>query len=136
MCAELKLRIDKYAARQVIFYGDLEHGKSRSVSATAHSWEIIRREFALRNCEFRLKPHPRIVDRVNAVNSKHRSAAGQVSFGLDPKCIELHKDFEMVDMAMLTKQANVGERTHASDAIGYMIAYEYSIITPQKWTTI
>lgn len=143
MCAELKRRIialvgSEPDAREfkLIFYGDLEHGKARSVSAVRSSWEIIRDEFNGWAAEFRLRGHPHVIDRVNAVNSKMRSTTGASRFQLDPKCIELHKDFEMVDMLMLTKETDTGDRTHASDAIGYWINREYPVVAPAKWVSL
>ena len=136
MCNTAKERLntrigDNAKRHHIIFYGDYEHGKTRSVSATNTSWQIIRDEFQGWNVEFRLKTHPRIVDRVNAVNSKLRSADGKVKLGLDPSCIDIHKDLEMVDMKMLqsvTEKAKAKDRTHASDALGYWIEYEFPVI--------
>lgn len=134
MCGSLKQRIsyilgDKQYKHKLIFYGDFEHGQARSVSATSSSWQILRDEFKQYNVEFRLKGHPRIIDRVNSVNSKLRSANGSIQMGIDPKCVELCKDFEMVSMDMLTgSKDKAGERTHASDAGGYWINYEYPTI--------
>jgi hypothetical protein len=134
MCGALKRKLDgllgnRQHSHPIRFYGDFEHGQSRSVSATSTSWQILRDEFRGYNAEFKLKGHPRIVDRVNSVNSKLRSADGSVKLGVDPRCIELAKDFEMVSMEMLTGSKDMaGERTHASDAAGYWIAFEYPII--------
>jgi hypothetical protein len=141
MCAELKHRLtllagDQVAKRAIIFYGDLEHGKSRSVSATTGSWEIIKQEFSGYNVEYRLRSHPRIVDRVNAFNSKLRNARGESRFVVDPRCVELHRDLEMVDMNMLTKETDTGDRTHASDAVGYWISVEWPIKQRSAWTAI
>jgi hypothetical protein len=115
--------------RRTVFYGDLEHGKQRSVSATVGSWEILKGAdgFAGWNVEFRLRPHPRIVDRVNAVNAKLRATDGLVRLYVDPKCKFLHDDFEMVDMDMMQKAGDTGDRTHAADAAGYFIGYEWPI---------
>lgn len=134
MCSALKKRIEytlgnKQYTHKILFYGDYEHGQSRSVSATSSSWQILRDEFKNFNAEFRLKGHPRIIDRVNSVNSKLRSADGVVRLGVDPKCVELAKDMEMVSMDMLTgSKEKAGERTHASDAGGYWINFEYPTI--------
>lgn len=135
MCNELKRRLeqrvgDKCRKHLLLFYGDFEHGQSRSVSATSSSWQIIRDEFRDWNAEFRLRGHPRIIDRINSVNSKLRTAKGEVQLGLDPVCVETHKDFEMVDLAMLQSQsdkAKMPDRTHASDCVGYWINYEYPV---------
>lgn len=135
MCAELKHRLEAKAGRDckrklTIFYGDLEHGKSRSVSATATSWEIIRGEFVQWNVEFRLRGHPRIIDRVNAVNTKLRNVKGEPKLGIDPKCKELHKDMEMVSLEILQNESKntAKDRTHASDDLGYWINYDYPIV--------
>jgi hypothetical protein len=133
MCAELKRRIeyllgDRQYKHKLLFYGDFEHGQARSVSATSSSWQILRDEFGKYNAEFRLKGHPRIIDRVNSVNSRLRSADGSVNVGIDPRCIELSKDLETVSMDMLTaSKGTAGDRTHASDDLGYMINYEYPV---------
>lgn len=118
--------------RRLVFYGDLEHGKQRTVSATVGSWEILRGVdgFGQWNAEFRLRPHPRIIDRVNAVNAKLRSADGKVRLYVDPRCKFLHADFEQVDMEMMQKATDVKDRTHAADAAGYFINYEWPV-TPK-----
>lgn len=128
MCAELKRRLALLGVKSVEFYGDFEHGQARSVSATASSWTIIRQEFDKWSVRFHLKPHPAIVDRVNAVNSKLRNVQGEAMLQLDPACVELHKDLDGVDFEMLKKQTDVGDRTHASDALGYWINYVYPVV--------
>jgi hypothetical protein len=139
MCGEAKLRLERTIGKEcrnhrVIFYGDFEHGQARSVSATASSWQILRNEFAGWDVKFCLRGHPRIVDRVNAVNSKMRNSQGKSFFQLDPKCIELHKDFEMVSLENLQTSTDVGDRTHASDALGYMIDYEWPVKPRPLWS--
>lgn len=139
MCAELKLRLTarNVGARdaRTIFYGDLEHGRSRSVSATASSWEIIKQEFVGWNVEYRLKGHPRIIDRVNSVNAKLRSADGKIHVGIDPRAVELHKDMEMVSLEDLqkTKTDTPQDRTHSSDCVGYWINFEYPVKPKTEW---
>lgn len=132
MCAELKRRLGLYGRKpgsKLIFYGDYTSASRRDVSATASSWDIVRSEFNDWVSDFRLRKNPNIVDRVNAVNSRLRSADGRVRLTYDPKCIELGKDFELVDMEMLTtKKGQSGERTHASDAVGYLVNYEWPTI--------
>jgi hypothetical protein len=135
MCSGLKDKLTKRVGSEahkhlLLFYGDYEHGQSRSVSATASSWQIIRDEFKGWNVEFRLRGHPRIIDRVNSVNSKLRTAKGAIQLSLDPCCTETHKDFEMVDMAMLQNpqdKSKMKDRTHASDCVGYWVNYEYPL---------
>jgi len=141
MAVELKQRLEKRIGAKcqkhpIVFYGDYEHGKTRTVSATSSSWQILRSEFMGWAVEFRLKSHPRIIDRVNAVNSKLRTARGGIQLGIDFACAELHRDFEMVDLNMLQSPAEKHkhpERTHASDNVGYWIEYEYPIQSRSKW---
>jgi hypothetical protein len=132
MCAELKRRLAQRgvaAGGRVEFYGDYTSASRRDVSATAASWDIVRGEFTGNNADFRLRKNPNIVDRVNAVNSRLRSADGTVRLTYDPKCVELGKDFELVDMEMLTtKKGQAGDRTHASDAAGYLVHFEWPIL--------
>jgi hypothetical protein len=134
MCVGLKERLtkllgDKARNHGLIFYGDYTSSKTRDVSAIASSWQIIRDEFSGWNCGFKLRTNPRILDRVNAVNSRLRSADGKKHFGHHPNCVELMKDLERVDMEMLKNKETAGDRTHASDAVGYKINYLYPIVT-------
>jgi hypothetical protein len=133
MCNETKRRLigklgseDIAKQHKVIFYGDYQHGKSRSLSATSTSWDVIRAEFARWNCEFRIKSNPRILDRVNATNARQRSADGTIRYSHDPSCVELGKDDELVSLEELQGGAE-GDRGHACSARDYMINYEYPI---------
>lgn len=132
MCAELKRRLEQVGAKpgsRIDFYGDYTSAHRRDVSATAASWDIIRSEFSGYASQFWLRSNPVILDRVNAVNARLRSADGTIRLSYDPKCIELGKDFDLVDMEMLTtKKGQAGDRTHASDAIGYLVSYKWPIL--------
>ena len=136
MCAELKARLttifdeDKELLKRfpLRFYGDYS-GMGRSFNGTLSSWEIIKQHFTGWNVEFRLQHNPNIVDRVNAVNARMRSSDGGVSFGCSKRCVQLIKDFNMCEMDDLKKNKNqAGDRTHASDALGYMIHYEHPVL--------
>lgn len=111
----------------IIFYGDYQHGKQRSLSATMSSWEIMREQFIDWKVEFRVKPNPRIIDRRNAVNSRLRSAAGISRISIDPSARELIKDLQLVTAEMEESTAKQGDRTHAIAAVGYQINYEYPV---------
>ena len=136
MCTELKKRLvqliendERWAKKYPFrFYGDYS-GMGRNVNSPLSTWEIIKREFAEWNVEFRLQNNPHIVDRVNAVNARMRTAEGAISFGCSKSCVELIKDFEMCEMDDLRRnKSQAGDRTHASDALGYMIHYEHSVL--------
>jgi hypothetical protein len=134
VCAEAKRRLDLLLGsgaktHKLLFYGDYTSSARRDASAIGSSWQIVRDCFVGYNAEFRLRGNPRILDRVNAFNSRLRSAAGAVCVQFHPNCVELMKDLEMVDMEMLTTaKGQAGDRTHASDAAGYMINYEYPVM--------
>jgi hypothetical protein len=131
MCNGAKERLvgllgERAKQHAIWFYGDYTSSTRRDVSATSSSWGIIRDEFSQWNASFRIRTNPRVVDRVNAVNARQRSADGSVRFGHHPSCVELRKDFELLAMDdLLHEKGKDPERTHASDAVGYYIAAEY-----------
>jgi hypothetical protein len=126
MCAELKRRIEALGVSSVIFYGDYQHGATRSVSAVSSSWQILRNEFPA--AEFRIRPNPRIVDGINSVNAKLRNARGEVRFVVDPKCVELCKDFEQVSMQDILSRTEGKDRGHASSCVRYWMHFEYPVV--------
>jgi hypothetical protein len=113
----------------VELYGDAT-GASRRTSATEGSdWELIRQHlrgtFAdLRNRVARSNPRER--DRVNSVNARLLSAAGDVGLLVDPsKAPNVVRDLEGVTIlpgsaGELDKRTNP-ELTHLTDALGYFI---------------
>lgn len=68
--------------------------------------------------------NPPVLNRVQKVNALLTNALGEVKLEIDPKCKELIKDFEEVlfkpDSGLVDKMRDLG-RTHASDALGYLI---------------
>jgi hypothetical protein len=133
MCTEAKRRISgllgsNATKHRILIYGDHQHGTARGLSAVSSSWELVRGEFAGYNVEFRHKSNPRVADRLNATNSRHRNAAGSVRFSHSPDCVELRKDYEGVNMEMMMNVSKQGDRTHASSAVDYMINYEHPVL--------
>ena len=63
------------------------------------------------------------------MNAKLRSADGERSMIIDPKCKELIKDLEQVvykdGTTVIDKEAD-SRRTHLSDALGYLLWQEFS----------
>jgi phage terminase large subunit len=61
------------------------------------------------------------------MNSRLRSASGEIRVLVDPKCRELIKDFEQVcfkeDSTHIDKERD-RLRTHLSDALGYLLWQE------------
>jgi hypothetical protein len=71
---------------------------------------------------------------VNCVNARLRNHAGEHRLIVDPKCKHLILDFERVHWKSDTHGNTLADidksdpdRSHVSDALGYMIAYEFSM---------
>ncbi len=80
------------------------------------------------------KANPFVKDRVNAVNAMLENTRGERRFIHHPRCVELRKDFETVEWKDdgLVIDKSKRERTHASDAIGYFIEYEFSLTRQRR----
>lgn len=107
-------------------YGDYS-GTFRSTKSLATDYQIIRE--ILPNVEIKVQPNPPVIDRVNAVNSRLCNARGDRRLFINPRCKELIKDLEQVvwlENKREIDKSNIN-RTHASDALGYYIEYEYSL---------
>ena len=80
------------------------------------------------------KTNPAVRDRVNCVNSRLRSADGEVHMFIDPRCKELINDLDQV-IWEVERNGQTGvhinksdpNRTHMSDALGYYIAQAYPL---------
>ena len=76
--------------------------------------------------------NPPVKDRVNCVNAMLRNQAGERRLLIDPGCKQLIQDFERVHWKSDPNGNLLGDidksdptRSHASDALGYMIAREF-----------
>ena len=120
----------------VYVYGDAT-GEQRKTSASRTDWQIVKDFFGRYADRFKVQfrvpsSNPPVKDRINCVNALLQSHAGQHRLLIDWRCKELIKDFEQVcfktdphgnQLADLDKSDPM--RTHASDAIGYLIAREF-----------
>ncbi len=79
--------------------------------------------------EFKMaKRNPAVRDRVQLMNAKLRSATGEVRMTVDPKCVDLIKDFEQVvykENSVVIDKERDAKRTHLSDALGYLVWQEF-----------
>ena len=119
----LALHKNEQAAKlhRMDFYGDYA-GTQRTTNATYSNWKIIREAFEDWNATFHLKPSPHIIDRVNAVNGRMRSADAGVHFAVSEKAKLLRADFENLSLEQVMKEKEAEQTlTHASDALGYWI---------------
>jgi hypothetical protein len=76
--------------------------------------------------------HPHIKDRIEAMNTRLRSADGVVAMVVDASCRELIADLEQVTMPMLTdptEKRNNPMRTHVSDALSYGVHWEWPVVS-------
>ena len=117
-------------------YGDAS-GHQRRTSGTLTDWNLIRDFFAQLRGQVAVHiqaatVNPGVRDRVNVVNSRLRSAAGDTRLCLDPKCKELTLDLERVcwrtdAFGQPTTELDKSDRTrtHSSDALGYFLAQAF-----------
>lgn len=117
------------ADHQVILCGDAS-GNARSTKGNESDYEIIKQKLKAAGIKFRnITPaaNPSIKDRVNAVNAKCRSAAGDVRFFIHPgNCRWAIHDLERVvwkpGADFILDPGKDKMLTHASDSIGYPVA--------------
>ena len=79
------------------------------------------------------KANPNVRDRMALTNAKLRNANGEIKFFIDGKCKELIKDFEQVCYKAGTNvpdKEKDRQRTHASDAVGYVLWQECRQVQP------
>jgi hypothetical protein len=122
-------------------YGD-PAGNSRSTAASGAApsdWAIIRRAFEGRRDRYRAlfhvkQSHPRVRDRINAVNALIKSADGDRRLRIDVSCRELCRDLEQVAWKKDAAGRSTGDldksdpkRTHMSDALGYLIETRWGL---------
>jgi len=128
--SQLPIRLD--------VYGDAT-GDARRSSASRTDWQLVR-EFVSRYRD-RYQTHfqvgssnPPVRDRLNCMNARLRNQAGFRRLLIDPRCKELIQDLERVHWktdasgnALNDVDKSDPARTHASDALGYMIARAFPL---------
>jgi hypothetical protein len=133
-CAEFLAR---YAKRQgeVVVFGDASG--HHQMTSGASDYEMVReyfQEHSNLSTQYRTpRANPSVRLRVNLMNAKLRTAAGQIELLVDGKCKELIKDFEQVmykaDSGQIDKDRD-RMRTHLSDALGYLVWLECRLSAP------
>ncbi len=123
---------------QIDIYGDAS-GHQRRTCGTATDWTLIRDFFNQRagQAVVHIKAavsNPGVRDRVNLVNSRLLSAAGEHRLFIDPQCKELILDLERICWQTDTSGQPTSEldksdrrRTHVSDALGYFLAQAFPL---------
>ncbi|EWY36401.1 hypothetical protein N825_27025 [Skermanella stibiiresistens SB22] len=126
-------------AGPVHVYGDATGGAQGSARVQGSDWDLVKAElrpvFKDRLSIRVPQSNPRERVRVNAVNSRLLSAAGDVRLMVDPvKAPNVARDFEGVRVleggtGEIDKKADPG-LSHLTDGIGYYIAREFPVIRP------
>jgi hypothetical protein len=123
---------------QVYIYGDAT-GAGRMSAASRTDWQMVREFFGRYPDRYRAtfrvpSTNPPVRDRVNCVNAVLRNQAGQRRLLVDPHCKQLILDFERVRWKVDPNGNSLSDldksdpqRSHLSDAVGYMIAREFSM---------
>jgi hypothetical protein len=113
----------------VVVCGDA-NGTSRHTAGDSTDYDVIRNFFKVRNVPVSFEvpsANPKVRDRVALVNGKLCNSHGDVSLIVSPLCKELIDDFEQVAYEEESTQIDKNKdrrRTHASDALGYMVWQE------------
>ena len=127
-CEEFEKRVGLPAGGLVV-YGD---ASGASMQTTGFSdYAVIREFFRQRSARVSYRvpsANPPVKDRVGAVNAKLLNAKGESQLFIHPRCRELIADFEQVSYLEDSMQIDKDKdrrRTHASDALGYLVYQEF-----------
>lgn len=127
-CEEFERKFGRPRAG-VVVCGDAS-GISRHTAAESTDYDVIRNYFKGRGvpATFEVpKVNPKVRDRVAMVNGKLCNTHGDVNVIVSPRCKELIDDFEQVAYEEESTHIDKNKdrrRTHASDALGYLIWQE------------
>jgi hypothetical protein len=133
-CQEFLKRYPKHTAG-ISIYGD---ASGYAHQTTGYSDYQMLEEELRENCSVKVdinvpKANPNVRDRINLMNTKLKSANGDIGLKVDYKCKELILDFEQVSFKGDTGQIDKDrdrKRTHVSDALGYLIWRECRPLPP------
>ncbi|CCG43281.1 phage terminase large subunit family protein [Magnetospirillum molischianum] len=112
--------------RQVTIYPDPAGGTGSTKSHGKSDFDILREKGFVR-LKYRLK-HPKVADRVNAVNRMLMSADGRVRMKIDRRCKALIEALEQVIYKPGTREVDkTMSLEHPADALGYAIEKEFPV---------
>jgi hypothetical protein len=113
----------------VTVYGDASGNNLKTSGST--DYQMIRdafKEKGVTKVNYRVpSSNPGVRDRISLTNGRLKSASGNITLLVDPKCKELIQDFEQVSYKIGSTQVDKDRdrmRTHASDALGYLLWQE------------
>lgn len=123
---------------KVVCYGDATGGATGTAKVSGSDWDLVKAELKPvfgERLAFRVKAaNPRERSRINAVNSRLKSASGEVRLMVDPiKAPRVVKDFEGVQL-LKGGSGEIDKKstpmlTHISDAIGYYVDYCFPVVS-------
>jgi hypothetical protein len=133
-CAAFLERFTKHEAG-VLIYGDASGAAQQTSGMSDH--EMVKEHLAIHSslkADYRIpKANPSVRNRINLMNTKLKSARGDIGLFVDRKCKELIMDFEQVcykgDTGQIDKDRD-RMRTHVSDALGYLVWQECRPLPP------
>ena len=120
MCETIKA---KYPNSEYVIYPDAS-SMQRATNAAHSDLDILK----MNGFKVKLrKTNPLVIDRVNAMN---RMLEGNMI--ISPRCKTLIQDLEKVTNKQGTREIDKSNKllTHSSDALGYLVAWEFPIIRP------
>jgi len=129
---------------RIFLYGDSTGGAKGSAKILGSDWQLIKermwQHFGNERVYFKVpKSNPRERDRVNSVNSRLLTIAGEKRMMLDPsKAPWTHKDFEGT-VVVEGGSGEIDKKTdttlsHLTDAVGYYVYREYPVKKKYKQT--
>ncbi len=134
VCNEFLQRYRHHAGR-VRLYGDASGGARGTAQVAGTDWDLVKSAlrpiFSGRLSDRVPKANPSERARVNAVNSRLKTASGEVHLVVDPKCTQTIRDFEGVRVLEGTSgdidKKSDPHLTHLTDALGYAIEAEHPV---------
>jgi hypothetical protein len=129
-CREFAARYSSHRSGLIV-YADATGQRSQSAAGTSDI-QVLKdflRTGEYGNVSFKIpSSNPAVRDRVTLMNAKLESADGRRMLRVDPRCKDLIKDFEQVvykeGSTQLIEKGRDTERTHLSDALGYLVWQE------------
>lgn len=112
--------------KQIVIYPD-PAGAGRSTSSRGESDLSVLRQAGFKRLKYRRK-HPKVRDRVNAVNRMLEAADGRVRMEIDPSCKTLISSLEQTQFKVGSNEIDKKLGTeHMSDALGYPVELEFPV---------
>jgi hypothetical protein len=125
LCDELERRYWRFID-QIVIYPD-PAGAYGSTKGRGESDLDIFRARGFKKQKYRRK-HPKVADRVNAVNRMLKAANGDIRMYVDPRCKKLIEALEQTLYVPGTRDVDKSAGVeHAADAAGYCIEFEFPV---------